>query len=122
MAALAARQYRLALTSSQRLVSDEGLDTVWFNQPTTWSTPMPEEQVAWLGDSDRFGREVTEAYEEVLPDGVVDLSTLFADAPEPVFYDTAHTNELGARRVAEAMWEDLQPRLGERCQEDDACC
>jgi hypothetical protein len=122
VAALAARQYRLALTSSRRLVADEGLDTVWFNQPTTWSTPMPDEEVAYQGDADRFGRQVTEAYERELPEGVVDLSTMFADTEEPVFYDTAHTNELGARRVAEAMWDELQPRLSERCEEVGSCC
>ncbi|MBX3285723.1 MAG: SGNH/GDSL hydrolase family protein, partial [Actinobacteria bacterium] len=122
VAALAARQYRLALGTSRRLVADEGLDTVWFNQPTTWSTPIPDEQVSWLGDADRFGRQVTEAYERVLPDGVVDLSTMFAEQDPPVFYDTAHTNELGARRVAEAMWRELRPRFADRCQEDEPCC
>jgi hypothetical protein len=122
VAALAARQYRLALASGRRLVADEGLDAVWFNQATTWTTPLPAEQVAASDVRERFGRAVTAAYLQELPEGVVDLAEMFADAPEPVFYDTAHTNELGARRVAEAMWDEVGAGLAARCEERAACC
>jgi lysophospholipase L1-like esterase len=42
-----------------------------------------------------------------IPDPVVDLSDVFAGVDEPVFIDAAHTNELGARVMAEALWDDL---------------
>jgi len=52
---------------------------------------------------------------ERLPRGVVDLSETFseADAEDRVFIDGGHTNELGARLVAEAMWDDLRVRIAE---------
>lgn len=56
------------------------------------------------------------AYAELtdrIPPGVIDLTEVFvkAGAEDRVFLDGAHTNELGARIVAEAMWADLRQRL-----------
>ena len=42
---------------------------------------------------------------------VVDLSHSLDDVDEPVFWDFVHSNELGARLVATAMYADLRPRL-----------
>jgi len=44
--------------------------------------------------------------------GIVDLTAVFDGAREPLFFDYAHTNEAGARIVAEAMWAKLKPLLG----------
>ncbi|MEL7207291.1 MAG: SGNH/GDSL hydrolase family protein, partial [Actinomycetota bacterium] len=42
----------------------------------------------------------------------VDLSQLFAGIDESTVYiDGGHTNELGASMVAEAIWQDLRPRV-----------
>lgn len=57
-----------------------------------------------------------------MPDGVVDLSRIFDGEHDPIFYDTAHTNELGARRVAEAMWPELRAKVADRCGEEPSCC
>lgn len=46
-----------------------------------------------------------------LPDQTVDLSDLLVDTDPSVFIDQAHTNERGARRVAEGMWETLAPEF-----------
>jgi hypothetical protein len=121
VAALAARQYRLSLASSQRLVADEGIPTIWFNQPTTWSTLDRKTAAEW-GDATAFGRAVTAEYLQDLPEGVVDLSGLFRDTDEPIFYDTAHTNELGAERVATAMWDEVEGQLSADCGSGDGCC
>ncbi|MBL8774577.1 MAG: SGNH/GDSL hydrolase family protein [Acidimicrobiales bacterium] len=43
--------------------------------------------------------------------GAIDLSQALADLPAPVYLDGVHTNELGARVVAEAMWPTLADRL-----------
>lgn len=43
--------------------------------------------------------------------GAIDLSQVLADPPGPVYLDGVHTNELGARVVAEAMWTTLAGRL-----------
>ncbi|MGB3409647.1 MAG: hypothetical protein WBA45_00510 [Microthrixaceae bacterium] len=41
----------------------------------------------------------------------VDLSHAFDDLKEPVLFDFAHTNELGARVVAEGMFKELRAQL-----------
>lgn len=46
-----------------------------------------------------------------LPPDVTDLSGVFDGVDEPIFIDAAHTNELGARLVAEAIWEDVRGEL-----------
>lgn len=46
-----------------------------------------------------------------LPDGVLDVSDAYAEAQAPVYLDGVHTNELGARLLAEAIYEDLRDHL-----------
>ena len=121
VADLAARQYRLALRDSRQLVDQEDLNAIWFNQPTTWTT-MDEAEADRRGGADRFGKTVSNDYQRQLPDGVNDLSGLFRGVPDPIFYDTAHTNEQGARDVAAAMWDEARPVLTARCDEEATCC
>ena len=44
-------------------------------------------------------------------DGVIDLGDSLDDVDEVVYYDDVHTNELGARVVAEAMYAELAPAI-----------
>lgn len=46
-----------------------------------------------------------------LPDGVTDVSDALDGADDPVYLDAIHTNELGARLVARAMYLHLRPTL-----------
>jgi hypothetical protein len=49
---------------------------------------------------------------ERLPAGVHDISGAFEGVPpEDVYFDGTHTNELGARLVAEAMWAEVDETL-----------
>lgn len=48
-----------------------------------------------------------------LPSDVGDLTRSLRHAGAPTFYDPSHTNELGARLVAEAMYARLRPQLRE---------
>lgn len=41
----------------------------------------------------------------------IDLTDLFDDADQPIFFDWSHTNEAGARIEAAAMYEHLEPLL-----------
>jgi lysophospholipase L1-like esterase len=52
-----------------------------------------------------------EALVQQLPRGVVDITDAFEAGPgdEGIFIDGGHTNELGARLAAEAIWEHLGP-------------
>lgn len=46
-------------------------------------------------------------------DGGIDVSQALDDPPGPVYLDGVHTNELGARLMAEAMWPTVSTRLAE---------
>lgn len=46
--------------------------------------------------------------------GGIDISDALRDPPRPVLIDGLHTNELGARLVAEAMWPHLAPMMRAR--------
>ncbi len=47
---------------------------------------------------------------ERVPDDVTDLSNVFGGDTAP-FYDVVHTDEAGARVIAQAMWDELGPEL-----------
>jgi lysophospholipase L1-like esterase len=51
-----------------------------------------------------------------LPAGVVDISGAYGPQEGEVYIDEVHTNELGARLVAEAMWAELGPGLAQQVQ------
>ncbi len=44
-------------------------------------------------------------------EGSIDVSDALEDPPAPVYIDGLHTNELGARVVAEALWAHVGPAL-----------
>jgi hypothetical protein len=44
----------------------------------------------------------------------IDLSTALDQVDRPVYFDHGHTNEMGARVVAEAMYAHLRPVLMQR--------
>lgn len=46
--------------------------------------------------------------------GGIDISDALRDPPSPVLIDGLHTNELGARLSAEAMWPHLEPMVRAR--------
>jgi hypothetical protein len=64
-------------------------------------------------DDRRFDgmRRMAEATRARLPEGVVDLADAYDGVDVPVLSDQVHTNELGARLVAEAIYESLGPEL-----------
>ncbi len=41
----------------------------------------------------------------------VDLTDIFDDADQPIFFDWSHTNEAGARIEGAALYEHLRPLL-----------
>lgn len=88
--------YRRTMALLGHVASAHRVPTAVFWQPTALWLPYEDltERVATIG-------------------GGVDLSETLDDAPSPVFLDGVHTNELGARLVAEAMWPVLAGRLAE---------
>jgi lysophospholipase L1-like esterase len=69
------------------LADDHGLPVRFYWQPQ--AAGWPPEAIAGL------------------PPGTTDLSHVFDDVEEPLYIDTVHTNEEGARLVAVALWDDL---------------
>lgn len=95
-----------------------GVPVAHFWQPDLFNTtelePGEREVVTALGlDDFRYDAIARIARSTVasLPPDAVDLSDAFAASDEPVLTDQAHTNELGARLVAEAMYPHLAPAL-----------
>lgn len=95
-----------------------GIPVAHFWQPDLFNTtelePGEREVVRDLGMDDfRYDAvaRIARAAVESLPDGVIDLSDAYAGEDGPVLTDQAHTNELGARLVAEAMYPSLAPAL-----------
>lgn len=61
-------------------------------------------------------RAVADPYYELgerAADEGIDISDAFEDVTEPILIDGAHTNELGARLAAGAIWDHLGPALRE---------
>jgi hypothetical protein len=75
---------------------------------------LPEEE-AYLGlsgyDPARWVPAVGEARRLLRSTPIVDLGDALDGATEPVLWDFVHTNEEGARLVAQALFENLESDL-----------
>jgi lysophospholipase L1-like esterase len=119
------RVYGQGLDLAHRLTAADELPVVHFWQPDLFNTdelaPGEQEVVEALGlDDFRYGalHDLGEAVADALPPGVVDISDAYDRSDEPVLTDQAHTNELGARLVAEAMYDELGPQLARLAAHD----
>lgn len=99
---------------AEKLAAGAGFETAFFWQPWIYSkTVVPGEENAygsWATDPKAW-TAASDAARTGLHDDVVDLSDLFDDLDDPIMYDYVHTNEQGAHLVAEAMYQQLKPRL-----------
>lgn len=85
--------YRRGRALAQLIGEDAEVPTMFFWQPSLNTSPAHR-------DSAR----------RMAPD-TIDLTAVLDDVTEPIYTDVIHTNELGARLVAEAMWEHLRPEV-----------
>jgi lysophospholipase L1-like esterase len=88
----------------------EGIGVYWFWQPVSNTSPAIASAEPPPPADDPRTRLFNEL-ERTLDGEVHDLSKAFASVDQPVFFDAVHTNELGARLVAEAMYAELRPEL-----------
>lgn len=113
-----------AMDGARQLGRARGFDVVDVWQPNAYTRPLTASEERTLDDLgiDDLQRAVySRIHEEVrrrLPSDVIDLADALDGAPT-VYYDTVHTNEEGARIVAEAMFRELRddldrPSLGGR--------
>jgi lysophospholipase L1-like esterase len=111
---LAATIHGRGVDLGRRLASSYGFETAFFWQPFLYSKRMHpgEEQLrGWLGtDADAWGAADAAARARLDP-AVADVSGALDGVRAPVMYDFVHTNELGAKVMARAIYERLRPTL-----------
>jgi lysophospholipase L1-like esterase len=113
---LAAEQYRRGVLAGRSVARDAGVPVVHLWQPQLISVSggrpyLPEvPRLARISEgSIESGPEAVRRVAEMSGVDPIDLSGAFDGRNEPLFFDGAHTNERGARILAAAMWEQLEP-------------
>jgi lysophospholipase L1-like esterase len=117
---LVAAQYRRGVERARDLADEAGVPVVHFWQPSmeTKRYSPSDEGVFERTNIDpppvgaRWSPERHEALVQSKT-GAIDVSDALDGIHVPVLWDWAHTNELGARTVAEALYARLAPTLGE---------
>ncbi|MFM7068365.1 MAG: SGNH/GDSL hydrolase family protein, partial [Actinomycetes bacterium] len=109
LAQRAVRDYERARLSSRSVAAATGVQVLWFWQPTRFSRPpVPGEPTT---PDDAFLTTEYDTAKSLIADDVIDLTGVFTANRDPIFYDTIHTNEAGARIVAAGIFEHLRPAL-----------
>ncbi len=115
---LGAGQYRRGVRWARELSDEYDVPVVHFWQPQLYTMPVDAplirdalEQWQISEDSHRHMDRVVDRIAEASGVDPIDLTDVLDDASGPTFYDTTHTNELGARLTAEAMFEHLWPEI-----------
>lgn len=106
--------HRRGVEVAQRLAASYGVQTAFFWQPSYYTKDRvaAEDEIAgyWAEDP-RAWRLASRVAREQLRAPVVDLGDALDDVDEPVMYDFHHTNEKGARVMAEAIFERVRGQL-----------
>lgn len=102
------RQYRLGVEDSRTLLAARGIPAAFFLQPTVATRAEPVD-----GETPVTGEtvEMTQKFRAQRPDGVIDLGGVMDGVESPIYFDTGHTNEAGAKIVADAVLQRLLPTL-----------
>jgi lysophospholipase L1-like esterase len=116
----AASIYTHGVDVVRRLADSYGIRANFFWQPSVYSKRVLDgEQLAVgsLGTDAAAWTLATKTARAALPARAVDLSTVLDSTRKPLMYDFVHTNELGARIVAQAIYRRLRPQLLEAARE-----
>jgi hypothetical protein len=96
------------------LADSYGFRADFFWQPTVYSKRIVEGEdfaLRAVGTDPAAWQAATGAARESLPPETIDLSTAWDGTDKPVMYDFVHSNELGARVAAQAIYRRLRPQL-----------
>ena len=88
-----------------------GIDVQFWFQPTLFSKGPVEGEEQLIGRAANRTPQwvpVIDALRAGLPPEVLDLADSLDGHPDPLFWDVVHTNETGARLIAEAAWPSLR--------------
>jgi hypothetical protein len=105
---------------ARRLGAGYGFRTAFFWQPFLYSKPLVGGEEPAKGSLGTDPEAWTQAYavaRKGLDPRVADLSDALDGVRAPVMYDFVHTNEQGARVVARALYERLEPVLRRAARE-----
>lgn len=114
---LTATQYRRGADLAKRSGKSYGIPVVFIWQPQPFAKkPNPTDDELWkrLQFDPKWIPGTRDTYDKIRMDsGVnpVDLTHIFDDVKQPIFFDSSHTNELGAKIVATNIYENLRPTL-----------
>jgi lysophospholipase L1-like esterase len=114
---LAAEQYGRGVRTARALAAQRDIPIVHVWQPQPFAkaaSPADEELYRRLDFDPRILPASTRTYREIRERSgaePLDLSTVFDDVDVPIYFDSSHTNELGARIVATELYERLRSQL-----------
>lgn len=112
-------QYVATHDRAQYLLDSENIPFAHVNQPVVY-TREPEVK----GEAERseeFERYFTQ-FRDGLPDGIIDLTTIFDDVPTPHFLDEVHLDDGGNDVVGESLYRVLGTELEPLVAESEAQC
>ena len=111
---------------NHKLGASYGIHVVTYLQPSYLTMAVPNHEISvdqliketsfWSRVRHDQTAEITRRLRAMLPPYMVDLSDALNGAPAAVYVDPIHTNEVGARMIAERMFRDLEPKLRELVQ------
>ena len=111
--------YGQGIDLSRSLADSYGFDVAHYWHPDVYTKRLVEGETD-IADGQgisafqlQIWRALSREIAGSLPEGVVDVSDAFDDLDDPVLSSATHTNELGARHMAEVLFADLKDRLGE---------
>lgn len=115
MAARVVDAYAANVKAVQGMAQRFGFRTLFFWQPTVFSKAQRSADEATAAGTRADFAPLYAATRDQLPEadllGVVDLSEVFGDSEQAVFFDFCHVNEAGNRIIAQAMLEPTRQAL-----------
>lgn len=110
--------FRGQMAKIEGLLQSEGVASVFYFQPDAFEGAIQATDMQQLyperstpGNLALFRQLIDRVAVTLEDDGVVNLREVVADHPSPLFFDSVHMNETGARLVADAIYRDLAPRI-----------
>lgn len=104
-------QYDRTRSLSRATAERHGVVPKYVWQPSRYSRDLVPDEPHFDTDLENWHRAEDQVIASHLADDVIDLTDALDGNSEPLFTDDIHHNELGARLVAEALFEQLRPDL-----------
>ncbi|MFM7069381.1 MAG: carbamoyltransferase N-terminal domain-containing protein, partial [Actinomycetes bacterium] len=107
LAAVTAERFERSRSVSAAISAAHHIPVCWFWQPTRLTRRPVAGEPAAGEPHEEWSRTLVSAVRSLLHPAVVDLGSLLDAHDEPMFYDDVHHNELGAQRIAAAIYDHI---------------